>query len=163
MYSGLRLSALINIKKEDIDLVSFKLVIPKDKTTYGKRTIIIHNKLRKIFTEFVNSNREFLFFETNDKDKVQKRINPLLFELLGVKKTIHGFRKNFTIELYKHLKDNNLRKYIVGHSQKNDLTFTVYNLENVDFNEMETAINKINYKFEIINIFNSDNDFEMNY
>ena len=81
IYSGLRLSAIINIQKKDIDLNTFKLVVQKDKTTNGERTIIIHNKLRKLFTDFVNSKREFLFFNTNDKDKVQKRINPLLFEV----------------------------------------------------------------------------------
>ena len=148
LYTGLRLSAIINIKKEDIELhynEAYKLDITKDKTTNGIRTITIHNQIKEILYDFKMSNREYLFFDTNSKDKVQKYINPLIYHILNERKTIHGFRKNFTIKLYKATENNNLRKYIVGHSQKADLTFTIYNLENVDFDKMETAINEISY------------------
>ena len=148
LYSGLRLSAIINIKKEDIDLENNKLIVPKDKTTNGRRTIIIHKYIKNILSQYVEEEREYLFFNTNSKDKVQKMINPLICDVLGVKKTIHGFRKNFTIELYKHTSDNNFRKYIVGHSQKSDITFTVYNLENIDFTKMAEIINKIEYNIK---------------
>jgi integrase len=145
LYTGLRLSAIISIKAEDIDLTTNKLNITKDKTTNGIRTIVIHKKLRPFFKEFVESGREHLFFGIDNKDKIQKMINPIIADILQERKTIHGFRKSFTIELYKATDDNNLRKYIVGHSQKSDLTFTIYNLENMDFEKMETAINKVNF------------------
>ena len=145
LYTGIRLSAILSIKKEDIDLDNNILDIIKDKTTNGVRSISIHKNIKKIFENYIKSNREYLFFDTDQKDRVQKMINPLLADLLGEKKTIHGFRKSFTIKLFQATKDINLRKYIVGHSQKNDLTFTIYNLENVDFNEMESIINKINF------------------
>ena len=149
LYTGIRLSAVISIKKEDYDIKTHKLKILKDKTTNGIRTVIIHKEIRNIFEDYVKSDREFLFFDTDIKDKVQKTINPFIYSLLGgVKKTIHGFRKNFTIELYKHTTDNNFRKYIIGHSQKGDITFTVYNLENIDFNKMEDITNKIKYPYK---------------
>jgi len=133
MYTGLRLSAIININKDDIDLKNNILSVPKDKTTNGIRKISIHKKIRNILKDFKNSNKEFLFYDTNNKDKIQKKINKKIFEILQVRKTIHGFRKSFTIKLFQVTKDINLRKYVVGHSQKNDLTFTIYNLENIDF------------------------------
>ncbi|VAY86897.1 Integrase [hydrothermal vent metagenome] len=148
LYTGLRLSAMISIKKEDIEFEygeAYKLTITKDKTTNGQRTITVHKEIKDFLTDFKNSKREYLFFNTDNKDKVQKYINPLIFNTLGERKTIHGFRKNFTIELYKATENNNLRKYIIGHSQKSDLTFTIYNLENVDFDMMQRVINKVSY------------------
>ncbi|MEA3387356.1 MAG: tyrosine-type recombinase/integrase [Patescibacteria group bacterium] len=148
LYTGLRLSAIISINKNDIEYKygkPFKLKVLKDKTTNGQRTITIHNQLLDIFNDYVNSNRDYLFFDTNKKDPVQKYINPLIFKTIGTKKTIHGFRKNFTIELYNSTYNDNYRKYIVGHSQKSDITFTVYNLENIDFIFMNNIINDISY------------------
>jgi integrase len=160
LYTGIRLSAIISIKKEDIDLQNNILSITRDKTTNGVRTISIHKNIKRIFEDFKNSSREHLFFNTDNKDRVQKMINPILAEILGEKKTIHGFRKSFTIELFKATKDINLRKYIVGHSQKDDITFTIYNLENIDFKEMEDIINKINFPIATIK---QKSAFDMNF
>ena len=150
LHTGIRLSAILAIKKEDIDLENDILSITKDKTTNGVRKISIHKKIKPIFEAFINSSNKYLFFDTDNKDRVQKHINPLIAKILGKRKTIHGFRKSFTIKLFQATKDINLRKYIVGHSQKNDLTFTIYNLENIDFQEMQKVINKISFPLHTI-------------
>ena len=164
LYTGLRLSAIIAIKPEHINLETNKLEVPKDKTTNGVRTITIHKQLKSIFKRFIEDEREHLFFYTDNKDKVQKMINPLIFETLGEKRTIHGFRKNFVQQLFKVTDDVNLRKYIVGHSQKNDLTFTIYNLENMDFEKMEKVINQVSYRLKEdygINKLNNNLDIDI--
>jgi integrase len=150
LYTGMRLSSVIKIKKENIDLENKLLKIPDDKTINGIRTISIHDRVLGILKNFKNSSREHLFFDTDNKDKVQKFINPIIRTTTGVNKTIHSFRKNFTIELFKVSKDINLKKYILGHSQLKDLTFTTYNEEKVDFEEMNKIINSIHYRFDNI-------------
>jgi len=150
LYTGMRLSSVINIKKENIDIERMVLKIPNDKTINGIRTISIHNRVLGILKNFKNSSREHLFFDTNNKDKVQKFMNPIIKTTTGTNKTIHSFRKNFTIELFKVSKDINLRKYILGHSQLKDITFTIYNEEKVDFEDMNKIINSIHYSFDNI-------------
>ena len=145
LHTGMRLSSVLNIKKENIDISKKTLKIEDDKTLSGKRTIIIHNKIVKVFIDYVKDDRKYLFFHTNQKDIIQKRINKHIKKILEVNKTIHSFRKNFTQKLFPICKDINIRKYIIGHSQLKDLTFTTYNEEKVDMKEISYIINSIDY------------------
>lgn len=145
LHTGMRLSSVLNIRKENIDLELKTLDIIDDKTISGVRKIIIHNKIFNILNDYVKSDKEHIFFETNGKDLVQKKINRHIKKILEEHKTIHSFRKNFTQKLFNICDDINLRKYIIGHSQLRDITFTTYNQEKINLDKLGKVINQISY------------------
>ncbi|MBE0514120.1 tyrosine-type recombinase/integrase [Sulfurimonas sp.] len=160
LHTGMRLSSVLNIRKENINLELKTLNIIDDKTLSGVRKITIHNKIFNILNDYVKSDREHIFFDTRGKDLVQKRINRHIKKTLNINKTIHSFRKNFTQKLFNVCDDINLRKYIIGHSQLRDITFTTYNQEKINIKKMRDIINQISY-INIISIENiKDEDIE---
>jgi len=62
------------------------------------------------------------------------------------RKVVHSFRKNFAQKLYEVSTSEHIIKYIMGHSQVDNLTFDTYNLGKINFEQIKDVINKINYK-----------------
>lgn len=151
-YSGWRISELIKLKVEDVNLDE-KYIIGGIKTQAGKNRIVpIHPKVQSIvekyYNEAVSVGSKFLFNDTNSKcgiglskDQFYTRFNNVM-KTLGFNNEItpHYTRHTF-ISRAKECKVNEyILKLIVGHKIK-DITEGVYTHRKLD--ELKEEINKI--------------------
>lgn len=146
LYSGLRTQELSHIKIKDIE--EKFIIIPKSKTISGIRLIPIHKKLIEVIKEQKKGKKsnDFLFFKGNEDDN-QKVLNKLL-HLNNLTKTLHSLRKNFTQQLYKQKLEEVYIKYLIGHSNSQNLSFSTYNREKIDEEYLYKIVNKIDFNEE---------------
>lgn len=110
-YTGMRVSELINIKKEDIDLENYTLRIKWLKNRkYKERIIPLHPHLRDIL--------QFFIADLNKQDKVfgmsRQRVYQLTKKYFGG--SPHQMRHSFAVNWLRCDGDIVLLKRILGHS-----------------------------------------------
>jgi integrase len=152
IYTGMRIDEIINLKKENIDLKEKLITITKSKTKSGLRVIPIHKNLFDIIeNRYKNAINDFLFSSDGNKDKMTKRISKCVRKFISEpSKRFHSTRKNFAQELYFHQQQNliqeNTIQRLLGHSNKDNISFSVYNLSKIDIDVLRKAIDLIDYK-----------------
>ena len=154
LYTGMRIGELSNLKNDDINLKEKSLLIASEggKTENATRLIYIHPKIYNIIRKYKKQSKNEYLIDLgknvkNRADTLSKKINRGIDKAIQDKrKVVHSFRKNFIQELYKITEAEHLIKYIAGHSQTDNLTFDTYNLGKVNFKQIKTIINKIDYK-----------------
>ena len=144
MYTGMRISELLEIRTENIHL-SERYMIGGIKTEAGRnRTIPIAEKLVPFFEEHLNPNNELFLLTKTGKpySYINFVINlwPKLMNRLGMNHKTHDCRVTCATLLKKAKVDDLHRKLILGHSIQ-DLTDRVYT--KVDLSELIKDINKI--------------------
>jgi len=155
LHTGMRIGELANLRVNDINLKEKSLLIASQggKTENATRLIYIHPKIYNIIKDYKKqSKNEYLIdLEKNVKnraDTLSKKINRGIDKAIQDKrKVVHSFRKNFTQKLYQITEAEHLIKYIIGHSQSNNLTFDTYNLGKVNFKQIKDIISKVDYPF----------------
>ncbi|AOO63826.1 tyrosine-type recombinase/integrase [Sulfurospirillum halorespirans] len=154
IYTGLRLEEVLSVKKEDIhdNLIH---VTTLDDTTNKKhqRIIPVHKNIQNLI-EYQKKHRKYkyLFFDYEKKNEVKnagKRVNNRLKKIVNDKdKSFHSFRKNFSQEIELNTNsDEKTKKYLMGHSFKNDVTHTVYNKNKINIEKLRDCINQITFIF----------------
>ena len=140
LYTGLRISELLNIKIEDIDLDNKTINIPDSKTKNGIRLLPIHNKVLPLILKRYDANNKHLFL--NPITKRQQTYTNFIKNYWSLSHTRHEARHTFITYLTKCVNDRVAIKQIVGHSKK-DITdhYTHRSIE-----ELTTAINLLEYK-----------------
>jgi integrase len=148
LCTGLRVSEISNIKKKDIknNIIS----ITDSKTKSGIRQIPIHSIIQdlEVFKNMKNLKEEdFIFYGGKTSDSISKKLNRKIknFTNDNPNKTLHSFRGNFVSLLYKNKTFIPILKKLVGHTQKQDVTFYVYNKDFVDIEELIKAIENIDF------------------
>lgn len=144
LYSGLRISELLEIKSSNIDLEN-RFMIGGLKTEAGtNRTIPIHKLIHPIIERVKGENYLFQaprgshLLYSNEGYKINKYMKSL-----GLKHTIHETRHTF-ISQCNRLDINKISvKRIVGHSTQKDLTDDVYTHKNID--DLIQAIDSFKY------------------
>ena len=144
LYSGLRISELLEIKSSNIDLEN-RFMIGGLKTEAGtNRTIPIHKIIHPIIERVKGENYLFQaprgshLLYSNEGYKINKYMKSL-----GLKHTIHETRHTF-ISQCNRLDINKISvKRIVGHSTQKDLTDDVYTHKNID--DLIQAIDSFKY------------------
>lgn len=144
LYSGLRISELLEIKSSNIDLEN-RFMIGGLKTEAGtNRTIPIHKLIHPIIERVKGKNYLFQaprgshLLYSNEGYKINKYMKSL-----GLKHTIHETRHTF-ISQCNRLDINKISvKRIVGHSTQKDLTDDVYTHKNID--DLIQAIDSFKY------------------
>jgi len=152
IFTGLRLEEVLSIKKEDIQ-DNFIHVVTLDDTNNKKhkRIIPVHeNILNLIEYQRKHSKFKYLFFDYEKKNEVKnagKRTNNRLKKIIDDKdKSFHSFRKNFSQEIELNTNsDEKTKKYLMGHSFKNDITHTVYNKNKINIQKLVDCINQITF------------------
>lgn len=139
LYTGLRISELLNLKTSEVDLENGFFNITDSKTKNGIRALPIHKKIMPLIKKRHNPDNLYLIV---NKNKNQVDYTNFIRYHWKVNHTRHEARHTFVSYLTKCVDDRATIKQIVGHSKK-DITerYTHRTLE-----ELTKAINKLEYK-----------------
>lgn len=139
LYSGLRISELLNIKTSEVDLENKTFNITDSKTKNGIRILPIHHKIFPLIQKRYKEGTEYLIRTRFDKSVSYQNFIKYYWH---IDHTRHEARHTFVSYLTKCTNDRTAIKFLVGHS-RNDITdhYTHRTLE-----ELTAAINLLEYK-----------------
>lgn len=146
IYTGVRISELLDLKKENVHLNEQYFDVKASKTNNGIRKVPIADKVLPFFKAWFNDGHsEYLLH--NDKDEkftyrnyYDSYFSPLMDEQ-GMSQTPHCCRHSCISMLAEAHVDQTTIKKIVGHSGAMSLTEKVYT--HLDIQELIDAVNKI--------------------
>lgn len=141
LYTGMRISELLNLKTKDISKHGDRLLIhvTKAKTRSGIRIIPVHNKIAQIVSDRLTGT---YLIEPHLSYAKQKEFFYEFNKNHGLNHKFHDFRKTFATGLKKCGCDDFYRKALMGHAQEN-LTDNVYTKATLD--KLIESIDKLNY------------------
>lgn len=144
LYSGMRISELLEMESSKIDLDN-RVMVGGLKTEAGRnRTIPIHSKIHPIIERVKGSNYLFQaprggkLLYSNEGYKINKFMKSLDFN-----HTIHETRHTFISQCNRLDINKTSVKRIVGHAVTKDITDDVYTHKNID--DLLKAIDSFNY------------------
>ncbi len=146
IYTGLRISEMLDLLKSDVHLDEHYFDVIDSKTPNGIRKVPIADKVMPFFEFWYNDTNGEYLLHTENGEKFKYRnyydsyFTPLM-ENLGYDKTTHCCRHTCVSMLAEAHIDQTIIKKIVGHSGKMTLTEKVYT--HFDVEELINAINKI--------------------
>ena len=122
LYTGLRISELLNLRKQDINRRSSYLIVRHAKTKAGEGRIIpLHHRIMPLIEQLYRDTDEYLF--TISYTTFRKHFQDIMKQL-NCKHTIHDTRHTFASLLDAVAPPNALRS-LLGHKQ-GDITTRVY-------------------------------------
>lgn len=146
IYSGIRISEMLNLKKEDVNLSEQYFDVKLSKTENGIRRVPIADKVLPFFTNWFNDTDSEYLVHTEDgmgfayRNYYDSYFTPLM-ENLGIDRTPHCTRHTCISMLAEAQVDQTTIKKIVGHSGAMTMTEKVYT--HLDVEVLLNAINKI--------------------
>jgi integrase len=139
LYSGMRISELLELKTENVDLKNKTINVIKSKTAAGIRVIPIHEKIYPLIKKRYNKNNSHLIM-LDGKAMTYGQFNRTYWTIEN--HTIHETRHTFITYLSKLSSDKIAIKKLSGHAVE-DIT-DHYTHRTLD--ELRTEINKLEYK-----------------
>ena len=145
IYSGMRISEMINLTKKDIDLEN-KIITGGVKTDAGKNRIIpIHEKIYSFIEKRYNETDEYIIPNTigkpYDPNHYRKRYYYPTLKKLGIRElNPHTCRHTFASLMARAKVDPLLIQRILGHT---DYAFTANTYTHPEILELKDAITKI--------------------
>lgn len=138
LYTGLRISELLNIKIEEVDLENKVFHITDSKTKNGIRVLPIHHKIMPLVEKRYNKDNTYLIV-----NRFNKKVDYTNFIRYHWKlnHTRHEARHTFVSYITKCVDDRITIKLLVGHSKK-DIT-DHYSHRTIE--EISEAINRLEY------------------
>ena len=146
IYTGVRISELLELKKENVFLNEQYFDVLSSKTENGIRKVPIADKILPFFKAWYNDTDSKYLLHTENGEPFKYRnyydsyFSPLM-ENLGLEQTPHCCRHTCISMLAEAKVDQTTIKKIVGHSGAMTLTEKVYT--HLDVKELINAINKI--------------------
>lgn len=146
IYTGVRISELLELKKENVFLNEQYFDVLSSKTENGIRKVPIADKILPFFKAWYNDTDSKYLLHTENGEPFKYRnyydsyFSPLM-ENLGLEQTPHCCRHTCISMLAEAKVDQTTIKKIVGHSGAMTLTEKVYT--HLDVKELIDAINKI--------------------
>lgn len=147
IYSGVRISELLNLKKENVHLAEQYFDVVNSKTENGIRKVPIADKVLKFYDRWYHdcSSSEYLIHTLDSRHYTYHNYYYNVFkpltERLRIDKTPHCCRHTCISMLADAHVEQTLIKIIVGHSGAMSLTERVYT--HIDTAKLVEAINKI--------------------
>lgn len=145
IYTGVRISELLDLKKEDINLEKQYFFVRKSKTDNGVRQVPIANKILPFFINWYKKPNDYLICTNDNKKMVYRNYldsywKPFIDEL-SLNYTPHSTRHTTISLLAAANISQTIIKKIVGHSGAMTLTEKVYT--HFDIKPLLDAINSI--------------------
>lgn len=145
IYCGVRVSELLNLKKEDVDLEHHVFNIVDAKTAAGIRVVPIADKVFPFYQQWMKHDCEYLICNKDDLHCSYENYRDTywdpIMERLNMKHTPHDTRHTCISLLTKADVNPTTIKKIVGHKGAMSLTEKVYT--HMDYQMLLDAINKI--------------------
>ena len=139
LYSGLRISELLELRTENVDIENKTMSIEKSKTAAGIRVVPIHEKIMPFVEKRYNKNNSHLI-TLDGKEMTYSQFNRSYWKIKN--HTIHETRHTFITHLQKYSNDAIAIKKIVGHAVS-DIT-EHYTHRTLD--ELRAELSKLEYK-----------------
>ena len=144
LYTGARITELLEATLENINLKDRSIFIAKSKTPAGIRFIPIHKDIMQFIEIAVNNNVKYLFEKDNKPISYQYYIRHIfkpIMEFLKMKHTPHETRHTFISQCDRlELNDTSVSR-IIGHSNNNITKHYTHK----DINDLIKAIDKFKY------------------
>lgn len=145
IYSGVRVSELLDLKRENVNIEEHYFKVVESKTDNGIRVVPIHKRTYSFFKKWYEDNNEYLLHTTDGKKFSYRNYydsywTPIM-ELIKCKHKPHDTRHTCISMMTEKEVSPTLIKKIVGHSGAMSLTEKVYTHVNVK--ELLEAINRI--------------------
>lgn len=146
IYSGVRVSELLDLKKENVHIDKQYFEVVASKTDSGIRTVPISDKVLPFWKQWHDSESKYLLHMDDGKTQFQYRnyydsyFKPCM-DLFSLKHKPHDTRHTCISMLAQADINPTTIKKIVGHSGAMSLTEKVYT--HLDIQELVNAINKI--------------------
>lgn len=148
IYTGMRIGELLNLKKEDIDLIQQTITVRESKTTAGQNRVIpIHPRINDLIqNRYEYSKSDYLVNNVkNDGGVTYNHYNENLFiplmRKLDMKHTPHDCRHTFATRLNDAGGNATSIKKMIGH-ESFTLTEKIYTHKRID--ELRKALELIN-------------------
>lgn len=142
LYTGVRVSEMLDLKEEDVDLDRQCFYIRQSKTAAGVRTVPIADRILPLF-EYWKTGKEYLVMLMNvhqDRRSFTKYRWDKLMKRLNMEHTCHETRHTFISMMANKGIDERITKSIVGHAG-GSITENVYT--HIDLQPMLDAVNKL--------------------
>ncbi len=145
IYSGVRVSKLLDLKRENVNIEEHCFKVVESKTESGIRVVPIHDRTYPFFRKWYEDGNEYLLHTPDGKQFIYRNYydsywTPVM-ELIGCSHKPHDTRHTCISMMTEKEVSPTLIKKIVGHSGAMSLTEKVYTHVNVQ--ELLEAINKI--------------------
>lgn len=144
LYTGARISELLNVKLNDIDIKNRSIFISSSKTTAGIRSIPIHKDILDFIKYNLKNNNTYLFEKNNKQISynyyIRHIFNPLM-DFLKMDHTPHETRHTFISQCDRLNLNASVIKRIVGHSNNN----ITQHYTHKDLNDLIIAIDSFKY------------------
>lgn len=145
IYSGVRVSELLDLRRENVNIEEHYFKVVESKTENGIRIVPIHDKTYSFFKKWYEDGYEYLLHTPDGKHFIYRNYydsywTPVM-ELIGCFHKPHDTRHTCISMMTEKEVSPTLIKKIVGHSGAMSLTEKVYTHVNVQ--ELLDAINKI--------------------
>ena len=145
IYSGVRVSELLDLKRENVNIEEHYFKVVESKTESGIRIVPIHDRTYPFFKKWYEDGNEYLLHTPDGKQFIYRNYydsywTPVM-ELIGSTHKPHDTRHTCVSMMTEKEVSPTLIKKIVGHSGAMSLTEKVYTHVNVQ--ELLEAINKI--------------------
>ena len=145
IYSGVRVSELLDLKRENVNIEKHYFKVVESKTENGIRVVPIHDRTYPFFKKWYEDGYEYLLHTPDGKHFVYRNYydsywTPVM-ELIGCSHKPHDTRHTCISMMTEKEVSPTLIKKIVGHSGAMSLTERVYTHVNVQ--ELLEAINRI--------------------
>jgi integrase len=146
IYSGVRISELLDLKLEDVHLEEQWFMVQASKTNAGIREVPIADKVLPIWKFFVKKSKCDYAITTIEGlkfgyENFRKRYWVPLLEKLNLKHTVHETRHTFISQLVMQNVNQTVIKTIVGHKSIMNLTEKIYT--HIEMSELIKAVNLI--------------------
>lgn len=143
LYTGMRISELLELPTASINLKKNKLVGGKKTKAGIDRTIPIHPTIKPILERYVAKGKPFLFYNTKGKPLIYKVFREAWIKFDHFKdRTVHETRHTFITKL-RHAQVNKRHlQMVIGHDFKEDST-EIYN--HIKFEDLWNVVIKLEY------------------
>lgn len=144
MYSGCRMTELLSLKKEDVNLQNMSFHISKGKNKYSVRDVPIHTALQSLFRSLMGKTTDYLIKCENKPIKPHKAYHSekAIEDIIDVEHHMYDAKHTFVTQAVKCGMNEEAKHAILGHTPK---TIAGRHYTHLDIDFLHQEIEKVQY------------------